>query len=437
LNFSVRMCLRPALILLGIACAAMPDPSQACNVPVFRYAMERWTPDPYQIVVYHQAGPRGAAFDLLQAAATDRKGAANYALRAVDVSQPEGKAAAEQRSIATYPWAEIYYPLQAQVRTPVWSGPLTLERARTILHSPSRSRLVQRLLGGEGAVWVLIKSGQDQKDRRALESLKANLGWASATLRIPETGVDANGNAIEVTDFKTYPVRFGLMEIAHDDPKEDLLVSALRRSEPDLGGFDEPMAFPVFGRGRALYALVGGGIQEKNIREACKSMLAWCSCEIKSLNPGTDLLIAADWSQPAGGRMVKDPVLPLTGLGGFLPDREPAMAAVPRSAAAPLETGASCKRTSAGGGAIATAEVLLHEAPVSRGAVALRGTETGASCKRTSAGGGAIATAVPTGAPEPAPVRSGSPLVRNVLYLAGGAGMAALALSLFLTRLKR
>jgi hypothetical protein len=267
-----------------------------------------------------------------------------------------------------------------------------LDRAKKIVNSPSRSRLAQTLLKGEVAVWILIRSGHDQKDCRALESLKTHLDRASATLKIPDIGADLNGNPVEVTDYKTYPVRFGLMEIARDDPEEDLLVSALLKSEPDLGRYDEPMAFPVFGRGRALYALVGDGIQEKNIREACESMLAWCSCEIKAQNPGTDLLIAADWSRPFGGRMVKDPELPLTGVSGFLQDREPGKPAAPPRASEPAAP-----------------------APVSRAAPA----------------SGGIA-AVPRSAPAQAPGSGESPLVRNMLYLAGAAGVALLAFSIFL-----
>ncbi len=373
-------------VLMLVVCAGMPDGSQACNVPVFRYAMERWPADPYQIVVYQRPGEQGAAFGLLEKGVKASGRAANYALRDVDVTTPEGKAAAGQHGIAAYPWVEVYYPMHSPVRAPVWSGPLTVDGVRTILESPARSRLAQRLLSGEVAVWVLVRSGNDGKDRRALESLKTHLDRASATLRISETGVDANGNPVGVEDFKSYPVRFGLMEIARGDAKEDLLVNALLKSEPDLARYDEPMAFPVFGRGRALYALVGEGIQEKNIREACQSMLAWCSCEIKAQTPGTDLLIAADWSRPFGGRMVKDPEMPLPSV---------TTAPAPRVKPAP---------------AASAVPALCERVPAAR----------------------AASSAVP---PEPA---RRSPLVRNVLYLAGAAGVVLLALSVFLTvRAKR
>ena len=67
-------------------------------------------------------------------------------------------------------------------------------------------------------------------------------------------------------------------------------------SEPDLAGSKGPMAFPVFGRGRVLYALVGAGITVDTVRRAGAFIGGECSCTIKHGNPGTDLLLVADWS---------------------------------------------------------------------------------------------------------------------------------------------
>jgi hypothetical protein len=67
----VHISLRSVLIVLGIVCAGMPGDSRACNVPAFRYALERWPADAYQVLVYHRAGPRGAAFELLQKGAAE------------------------------------------------------------------------------------------------------------------------------------------------------------------------------------------------------------------------------------------------------------------------------------------------------------------------------------------------------------------------------
>ena len=62
------------------------------------------------------------------------------------------------------------------------------------------------------------------------------------------------------------------------------------------------MAFPMSGRGRALYALAGGGLSEQNINEACQFLVGPCFCEAKALSPGTDMLLATDWDSALEGR---------------------------------------------------------------------------------------------------------------------------------------
>jgi hypothetical protein len=69
----------------------------------------------------------------------------------------------------------------------------------------------------------------------------------------------------------------------------------LLRSEPDLAERSDPMVFPVFGRGRALLPLVGAGITARNIHDSAAFLVGACSCEVKELNPGFDLLLAANW----------------------------------------------------------------------------------------------------------------------------------------------
>lgn len=164
------MRLRAVAIILGIAVYGMPEPLRACNVPVFRYAMERWAADPYQVVIYHRGQEQAEAWARLR-----EPGHANLSLQDVDVSTPEGKALAGRRGIAGSPWVEVYYPLNSRIRKAVWSGPLSGARAGSILHSPLRAQLARRLLDGEVAVWILLKSGQAEKDSRALETLRREL----------------------------------------------------------------------------------------------------------------------------------------------------------------------------------------------------------------------------------------------------------------------
>ncbi|MBV8878389.1 MAG: hypothetical protein JO332_00360, partial [Planctomycetaceae bacterium] len=60
-------------------------------------------------------------------------------------------------------------------------------------------------------------------------------------------------------------------------------------------GLNGPVAFPIFGRGRALWALAGAGLNAQFIAEAGTFLTGACSCEAKEFNPGVDLLFAADW----------------------------------------------------------------------------------------------------------------------------------------------
>jgi len=331
------------LLIMALLAAAWigAPPADACNVPVFRYALEQWKPDVYNVVVFDRKGIASEGFDLLQRA-INRDSTVNFSLTLIDVSTEEGKAIADKNGVREFPWVQLFYPPGPQVREPAWEGRLNAIQAERLLESPARSALAEGLLAGDAAVWVLLACGDARKDKKALDALQKNLAKASRELEIPKTGVDINGNPIGVHGFENLRVHFGWHAVYRDDPDEAVLVRMLLGSESDLADYDEPVAFPVFGRGRALYALVGNGIDERNIFAACRSLVDWCSCEIKALHPGTDLLISADWSNPAGGRMVRiEELPPLTGFTGFLPARDERSGSrkdVERDAAAAKET---------------------------------------------------------------------------------------------------
>jgi hypothetical protein len=95
----------------------------------------------------------------------------------------------------------------------------------------------------------------------------------------------------------------------------------LLNSEPDLAEYDEPIAIPVFGRGRTSFALVGAGIHEGTIGDSCRFVCGDCSCQVKEQNPGRDLLMAVDWDGRVTGSAMPEPELPaLTGIGALAGD---------------------------------------------------------------------------------------------------------------------
>jgi hypothetical protein len=291
---------------------------KACNVPVFRYALERWHPDAYQVFIFFDNPIEQNALELLQKQATGEDSLSNFTFHLIDLRTEAGQKAAAKHEVGQLPWLQVFYPANAQVRGLVWQARFNPDNVRLLLHSSARDKLANELLAGTAAVWILLQSGQPDKDKGASQTLQRNLVRASQELKIPSTGIDIDGNPIEVSDFRAYDVKFNMIEISRHSTEEVLLVSTLLGSEPDLEFLDAPMAFPVFGRGRSLYAIVGAGINDKVIMEACQSIINWCSCEIKALNPGLDLLMSVDWSDPAGGQMVKEVLPPLTGISGFM-----------------------------------------------------------------------------------------------------------------------
>src|SRR5262249_1352056 len=84
----------------------------------------------------------------------------------------------------------------------------------------------------------------------------------------------------------------------------------------------QPLALPVFGRGRAMQPLVGGGINPEMITEYCSYLVGPCTCQVKKQNPGVDLLFVVDWDARIEGRVVKDLEMPpRTGLTPTPPSR--------------------------------------------------------------------------------------------------------------------
>ncbi|MEA2062132.1 MAG: hypothetical protein U9P14_00415, partial [Gemmatimonadota bacterium] len=164
------------------------------------------------------------------------------------------------------------------------------------------------------AVWVLLECGDRKKDEAAARVLEEHLPVMEKTLRLPEA-VDREN----LEGLSRLRVGFPLIRLSRLEMREEVFIRMLMNTEPDLDLYaDWPMAFPVYGRGRTLYALVGEGITAENIEEACAFLTGPCACEIKDLNPGMDLLMAVDWQSGLGGSWVAEvDIPPLTGLSGL------------------------------------------------------------------------------------------------------------------------
>ncbi len=300
------------ILLIGALFVVLSQASsvQACAVPVFKYALTYWAADLYGVIVFHR-GPlsteQKSVVDRLQRASLGIDTRANVIVKMVDLA---GSQDAEIQKLwkeqpgSELPWMVVKYPRLSMISEDVWSGPLADSAVEAILDSPVRKEIARRILEGEVAVWVLLESGDKQQDDEAANLLETQLKKMSDTLRIlvPEIGMDQFTEA-------DLSVSLSMLRLSRSDPDEKILVQMLLKSEWDLKTFSKPIAFPVFGRGRALYALVGDGITETNIEMACAFLVGWCSCQVKAQNPGVDLLMSVDWDNMVGDELYSETAL--------------------------------------------------------------------------------------------------------------------------------
>ncbi|MCE9546035.1 MAG: hypothetical protein K8T25_11015 [Planctomycetia bacterium] len=331
----VPMAAASVVVAAGSWCS---PPSVACEIPVFRFALERWAPDPYQVFLLH-SGPLAATDEKLAADLEKLSDGAdkpsNLDVVKIDLEatgdDPAVKALKKQYGQLKSPLLLLRDPHGAFDKPPIWSGPLTSQNIALLADSPLRHQIVHQINAGNSAVWVLLESGVAADDTAAATMLDTELKRNAATLKLPEK------ETLEADEYYKHDTKiplkigFSLLRLKHGDTQEELLRAMLLATEPDLKDQHGPIAIPIFGRGRACYPLVGKGINAVQIEDNCKFITGRCSCQVKRENPGIDLLLAADWNNLVGGKPSSSGAKPppeLTGLGVVITDVEPAKAPV-------------------------------------------------------------------------------------------------------------
>lgn len=305
-------------LLIVMIIATYNTPVFSCSTPVFRYALEMWGAYSYVIEVYHDGNlddTQQQALDYLKDA-YGKVGSANIKVIEVTNNYPNDIKKDD------FPLMRLSFPTEHKIPAVVWQGALNAENASYVVDSPARKQVLNNITRGDAAVWLFLPSGNKEKDARQLKVLQEELSRLSNTMKLAEDATDVAGNVLDI-ELINIGVDFSLVEIDRNDPAEEIFIKILLGTESDLKVFQHiPLAFPVFGQGRVLYALVGNGINSKNLETACSTIIGWCSCTIKDDNPGTDLLLKGDWDSIAGDSswIKKEETPDITGLAGFLPE---------------------------------------------------------------------------------------------------------------------
>ena len=316
-----------SLAVLGVLLLATN--AHACRIPVFRYALERWPPGTFELVILHSGEFTPAQSDLVQLArerATDDNHPVNLRVTTIalgdDPISPENQVLLRATGIAPAevqsPQAALLFPRTRGETTIAWRGEFTSSNLDRLLDSPARQQTIDHLLGGDSAVWVLIEGPDATANEAAAATLETELARNSELIKLPSQEIlEAEEEFREDTAIELR-VGFSLLRLKRDDPQEAAFIEMLLNCESDLSTFQEPIAIPIFGRGRTYYALVGKGIQPDLIEENCRFICGDCSCQVKEENPGSDLLFAANWEEGLRGSAFPEQVLPeLSGIGSL------------------------------------------------------------------------------------------------------------------------
>ncbi len=283
-------------------------PAWACSVPVFRYALEHWAADPFQAVVFHRGaltGPQQTSARELGAEGLAGRLHANISVRTIDLDRDPTRDA-----FGELPWLTVKFPQATRLKESIYSGPLDAQAIEQLLDSPARREIAARLAQGESAVWVLLESGDRGKDTAAADLLESRLTYLATVLELPKLDAQDIANGLVSVAQEDLRLAFSTFHLSREDADEKLFVRMLLSAEADLSGAHEPIVFPVFGRGRALYALVGAGIKSETIDRAATFLIGKCSCQVKEQNPGVDLLLAANWEEAIRAQSAGAPDLP-------------------------------------------------------------------------------------------------------------------------------
>jgi hypothetical protein len=280
---------------------------------VFRYALERWSSDQYRILVLTEAPLNAEQQTALKTLEDTMARPAQATIKVHDVSTTKDafvKQLWKDRQKDSGPLMVALYSERSAINAEqvASSFPLSAQSVAQVADSPARKEIIQKLSEGHSAVWIFLESGDAAKDQAALTRLQEQLEKDTEWLKLPSPEeMEIKPELLGSTKIRLQ-IQFSVVSVGRDDAKEQFLIDCLLNSESDLRSFDEPMAFPVFGRGRVLYAVVGQGISADTIRKASSFIVGPCSCQVKEQNPGFDLLLSCDWDEMVGETFISEPI---------------------------------------------------------------------------------------------------------------------------------
>lgn len=270
--------------------------SPACDLPVFRYALERWPASSYRA----QVVSRGALdHDAAQACAS-LVSSNLLPVESFDLNagvKPDGLSPDLEAAITpATPFLRLQLDHDAGGSAIVWEDRLTARNVALLINSPGRCEIVRRLMAGDAVVWLVLKGADPAQNAAMIATVQRALNKAESELQLPLPEGENGGYTIPLTPSIPFKISFSVLALAYKSPESEFFRSLFSRTLPEstIAG-DLPVLAPVFGRGRVLNALAGTSVNEGVIHDLCTYLVGNCSCEVKAQNPGVDLFLPVNW----------------------------------------------------------------------------------------------------------------------------------------------
>lgn len=327
-----------SVILLMFVIAGI---ASACSIPVFRYARDRWDTDLYRVTIFHDGPIDGENFDRCRNIAAesrvrynaeflgeidDQIETANISVGFVDISgemDPVTQRLWQAQRTDNLPWVDVRYPRSKSGTHTLFRGPLDAFDVALFCGSSVLEETDALLAGGASAVWVFLESGDRGADRKAAKRLRWALEKSEEEIELPKIDQQDAEEYLSSDNQPALRIDFPMVTLKRNKKEDAGFIHQLVRSEPALAKYlDKPLAFPVFGKARILYALAGEGINTSNVKKANSFLCGPCACTVKEQNPGIDLLVrSAPEPEHVTAEVSAEPArsdVKLQGFGAFL-----------------------------------------------------------------------------------------------------------------------
>ena len=338
--------------------------ARACPDPVFDHAMKHWPSSNYRLVLFHRLPLHPP---LLTWANEIKK-----ACESTDVPLNADYIDGDLTKDAALTWSMLNLPEQllpmvvvlppAPERFPgrpqrpertqagpqelepnlqaIWSAPLSGQTAQLLAGSPLRTQIVQDLVAGKAAEFVLVRGGNAPRDQEAQRNLEALLQTLANEPRKP---AEQNGSFPLQGAFEEKPIQYSVRTVDPHNAAESVFLATAWALSPEIKphvDHGEPVIIALYGRGRAFPPWEAEHKDTTDrITQICELVTGSCSCQIKAQRPGVGLLFAAEWNTdhfnpdaPAAPLPIVAPPTPAVAAPPPTPPAPPPLPAAPPTA---------------------------------------------------------------------------------------------------------